>query len=42
MYRIESGWVGICRDVGRGYTGVALNSGEVQEEGVGGCGWAGV
>jgi hypothetical protein len=28
--------------VGRGYTGVALKGGGVQEEGVGGCGWAGV
>jgi hypothetical protein len=24
MYRIEFGWAGLCRGVGRGYTGVAL------------------
>jgi hypothetical protein len=37
MYRIESDWVGICRGVGRGYTGVALNGGG----GAGGrCRWA--
>jgi hypothetical protein len=42
MYRIESGWVGLCRGVGRGYTGVTLKGGGVQEEGGGGCGWAGV
>jgi hypothetical protein len=24
MYRIEYGWAGLCRGVGRGYTGVAL------------------
>jgi hypothetical protein len=39
---IESGWVGLCRGVGRGYTGVALKGGGVREKGVGGCGWAGV
>jgi hypothetical protein len=27
MYRMESGWVGLCRGVGRGYTGVALKGG---------------
>jgi hypothetical protein len=42
LYRIVSGWVGLCRGVGRGYTGVALKGGGVQEERVGGCGWAGV
>jgi hypothetical protein len=34
--------VGLCRGVGRGYTGVALKGGGEQEEGVGGCGWASV
>jgi hypothetical protein len=34
--------VGHCRGVRRGYTGVVLKGGGVQEEGVGGCGWAGV
>jgi hypothetical protein len=38
MYWIESGWVGLCRGVGRSYTGVVLKGGKVQEEGVGGCG----
>jgi hypothetical protein len=42
MYQIESGWVGLCRGVGRGYLGVTLTGGGGQEEGVGGCGWAGV
>jgi hypothetical protein len=42
MYRIESGWVGFCRGVGRSNTGVVLKGGGVQEEGVVGCGWAGV
>jgi hypothetical protein len=42
LYRIESGWVGLCRGVGRGYTGVALKGGGAQEVGVGECGWAGV
>jgi hypothetical protein len=27
MYQIESGWVGLCRGVGRGYMGVALEVG---------------
>jgi hypothetical protein len=35
LYRRESGWVGLCRGVGRGYMGVALKGGGVQEEGVG-------
>jgi hypothetical protein len=42
MYRIEPDWVGICRSVRRGYMGVVLKGGGVQEECVGGCGWAGV
>jgi hypothetical protein len=42
LYRIESAWEGIYSGVGRGYTGVALKGCWVQEEGVGGGGWAGV
>jgi hypothetical protein len=42
MYRVESGWVGLCTGVGRGYISVALKGGGLQEEGVGRCGWAGV
>jgi hypothetical protein len=44
MCQVESGWVGICRGVERviRVLHVALKGGGVQEEGVGGCGWAGV
>jgi hypothetical protein len=32
LYWRESGWVGFCRGVGRGYAGVALKRSGVQEE----------